>query len=196
MLTMVPTRSAPTLETTLRGQPSTPRQLGIYNPTNPTFSDMLRKGEMRPPAPGCPLPPHMPNIPGNGPPDPPSPSSQWECSPQSPRGPQDAPGPGGPPGPPGPPIPPDGPPPPGPPVPLNPPMHPLGPPVLTFDHKLRGSDIPKWDGAPDGYKLIQWMSECRAWEALVGGIPEQLGLRLAMNFEGMLRNRWLMLSCH
>ncbi len=75
MTETVPTRSAQTLEMTLRGQPSTPRQLGIYNPTNPTFSDMLRKGEMRPPAPGCPLPPHMPNIPGNGPPDPPSPSS-------------------------------------------------------------------------------------------------------------------------
>ena len=65
--------------------------------------------------------------------------------------------------------------------------------MLTFNHKLRGLDIPKWDGAPDGYKLMQWMSECRAWEALGGGIPEQLGLRLAMNFEGMVRNQWLML---
>src|SRR5260370_20640816 len=94
----------------------------------------------------------------------------------------------------GPSDPPGGPNPPGPLASLNPLQCPPGPPALTFDHKLRGSDVPKWDGAPDGYKLIQWMSECRAWEALGGGIPEQLGLRLAMNFEGMVRNQWLMLS--
>src|SRR5260370_11885167 len=81
-----------------------------------------------------------------------------------------------------------GPNPPGPLASLNPLQHPPGPPVLTFDHKLRGSDIPKWDGAPDGYKLIQWMSECRAWEVLGGGIPDHLGLSLPINFKGMARN--------
>src|SRR5260370_20455029 len=142
----------------------------------------------------------MPDPPRGGPPDPLGSSSRPECKPQPPpRPPQDlqeAHDPGGPSvpsGPPGPSDPPGGPNPLGPLASLNPLQCPTGPPALTFDHKLRGSDIPKWDGALDGYKLIQWMSECRAWEALGGGIPEQLGLRLAMNFKGMARNQWLML---
>ena len=96
-------------------------------------------------------------------------------------------------GPPPPPDPPGGPNPPHPPAPPILPQCPLGPPALTFNHKLRGSDIPRWDGAHDGYKPIQWISECQAWEALGGSIPNQLGQRLAMNFKGMARMRWLML---
>src|SRR5260370_42211986 len=94
------------------------------------------------------------------------------------------------------PLPPDPPGGPNPPTPPAPPLLtqcPLGPPPLTFDHRLRGPDLPRWNGAHDGYQLIQWISECQAWEALGGSIPNQLRQRLAMNFEGMARARWLML---
>src|SRR5260370_37614392 len=104
----------------------------------------------------------MPDPPRGGPPDPLGSSSRPECEPQPPpRPPQDlqeAHDPGGPSGPSGPPGPsdlPGGPNPPGPLASLNPLQRHPGPPVLTFDHKLRGSAIPTRDRALDGCKLIQ-----------------------------------------
>src|SRR5260370_1812682 len=43
----------------VKGQPLTPHQLGIRNPKDPTFLDMLHRREMGPLLPGHPNPPHM-----------------------------------------------------------------------------------------------------------------------------------------
>ncbi len=167
MMETIPAQTALTGEVIGRGQPSTPQQLGTYNPMEPTFSDMLWRREARQLALGHPPPPHLPEVPGGGPPGPPRPLGWPSHRPQPPpeplRGPPGGSGPGGPLGPMGPlspPDPPGGPNPPLPPALPFPLQHPLGPPALTFDHKIRGSDVPRWDGAHDGYKLIQWISEC------------------------------------
>src|SRR5260370_35137429 len=59
MTETIPAQTALTGEVIGRGQPSTPRQFGTYNPMEPTFSDMLRRREARqlalghPPLPTC-----------------------------------------------------------------------------------------------------------------------------------------------
>src|SRR5260370_1680341 len=67
-----------------KGQVMTPHQLGIQNPEDPTFSDVLHRGELGPLLVGCPNPPHLPDLPGGGPPDPLGSSSQPEHGPQPP----------------------------------------------------------------------------------------------------------------
>src|SRR5260370_18824908 len=118
-------------------------------------------------------PPHLPEVPGGGPPGPPRPLGWPSCRPQPPpellQGPPGRSGPGGPLGPMGPPPPPDppgGPNPPLPPAPPFPPQSPLAPPPLSFDHNIRGLDVPRWDRAHDRYKRIRWISECQSCEDL------------------------------
>ena len=50
------------METIPGGPQITPQPLGIFNPTDPSFSDLLWEREMRAPGPGCPFPPHMLNV--------------------------------------------------------------------------------------------------------------------------------------
>src|SRR5260370_3549943 len=57
MMETIPAQTALTGAVIGRGQPSTPWQFGTYNPTEPTFSDMLSRREARQPALGhSPLP--------------------------------------------------------------------------------------------------------------------------------------------
>src|SRR6266850_6026846 len=67
MTETIPAQTALTREAIGRGQPSTPWQLGTYDPMEPAFSDMLRRREARQPALGHPPPPHLPEVPGGGP---------------------------------------------------------------------------------------------------------------------------------
>src|SRR5260370_5017679 len=87
----------------VKGQPMTPRQLGIWNPEDPTFSDMLHRREAGPLLVGCPNPPYIPDLPRGRPPDPLGFSSWPEHEPQPPSKPprdlQDARDPGCPSGP-------------------------------------------------------------------------------------------------
>src|SRR5260370_38867817 len=100
MTETVPVRVTQAWDEAVKGQPMTPRQLGIWNPEDPTFSDMLHRREMGPLLAGRPNPPHMPDPLRGGPPDPLGSSSWPEHEPQPPPRPprdlQEACDPGGP----------------------------------------------------------------------------------------------------
>src|SRR5260370_37522313 len=59
MMETIPAQTALTRAARGRGQPSTPQQLGTYDPTEPTFSDMLQTREPRWLALGRPRPPDL-----------------------------------------------------------------------------------------------------------------------------------------
>src|SRR6266850_3595681 len=84
MMETVPVRVTQAWDEAEKGQPMTPHQLGIQNPEDPTFSDMLHRREAGPLLAGCPNPPHIPDLLRGGPPDPLGSSSQPECKPQPP----------------------------------------------------------------------------------------------------------------
>src|SRR5258708_30575876 len=85
MTETIPAQTVLTREVIGRGQPSTPQQFGTYDPTEPTFSDMLRRREARWPALGHPPSPHLPEVPGESLPGPPKPLGWPSCRPQRPQ---------------------------------------------------------------------------------------------------------------
>src|SRR6266850_7235856 len=89
MTETIPARVTQAWDEAEKGQPMTPCQLGIQNPKDPTFSDVLHRREVGPLLVGCPNPPHIPDLLRGGPPDPLGSSSWPECKPQpSPKLPQ------------------------------------------------------------------------------------------------------------
>src|SRR5260370_34450403 len=84
MTETIPVRVTQAWDETAKRQPVTPCQLGIWNPEDPTFSDVLHRREMGPLLVGHPNPPHIPDLPRGGPPNPLGSSSWPECKPQPP----------------------------------------------------------------------------------------------------------------
>src|SRR6266850_1461777 len=84
MTETIPVRVTKAQDEAAKGQPMTPRQLGIRNPEDPTFSDVLHRRETGPILVGCPNPPHLPDPLRGGPPNPLGSSSWPERKPQPP----------------------------------------------------------------------------------------------------------------